>query len=46
MKAVFLDRNTFSPAIELPAPSGVTEWVVHEATQGAKEYNTMKGFPL
>lgn len=37
MKAVFLDRNTFSPAIELPAPSGVTEWVVHEATQGAEE---------
>ena len=32
MKAVFLDRNTFSPTIELPAPAGVTDWQVFEAT--------------
>ena len=32
MKAVFLDRNTFSPTIELPAPTGVTDWQVHDAT--------------
>ena len=32
MKAVFLDRNTFSPSIDLPAPAGVTDWQVHDAT--------------
>ena len=32
MKAVFLDRNTFSPSIELPAPEGVTDWQVFDAT--------------
>jgi len=32
MKAVFLDRNTFSPTIDLPAPAGVTDWQVFDAT--------------
>ena len=32
MKAVFLDRKTFSPSIDLPAPAGVTDWQVHDAT--------------
>ena len=33
MKAVFLDRNTFSPALELPAPEGITDWQVYQSTQ-------------
>ena len=32
MKAVFLDRNTFSPSIDLPAPEGVSDWQVFDAT--------------
>lgn len=32
MKAVFLDRNTFSATLDLPAPPGISEWVVHQAT--------------
>lgn len=32
MKAVFLDRNTFSPALDFPAPEGVRTWVVHDRT--------------
>ncbi|MDO4879734.1 MAG: NAD(P)-dependent oxidoreductase [Capnocytophaga sp.] len=32
MKAVFLDRNTFSENVELPKPEGVTDWVVFQKT--------------
>lgn len=32
MKAVFLDRNTFSATLDLPPPPGISEWVVHQAT--------------
>ncbi|MDO4435946.1 MAG: D-2-hydroxyacid dehydrogenase [Cardiobacteriaceae bacterium] len=32
MKAVFLDRATFSPTTSLPAPQGITEWQVFERT--------------
>ncbi|MDO4643764.1 MAG: NAD(P)-dependent oxidoreductase [Cardiobacteriaceae bacterium] len=32
MKAVFLDRNTFSPDVALPAPEGVLDWRVFDAT--------------
>lgn len=32
MKAVFLDRATFSPTTQLPAPAGISEWQVHERT--------------
>lgn len=35
MKAVFLDRNTFSAAIDLPPPSGVSEWICYEASTRA-----------
>lgn len=37
MRAVFLDRNTFSPDIDLPAPKGITDWVVHESTDNQPE---------
>lgn len=37
MKAVFLDRNTFSATTDLPAPDGVTQWVVHDATSEAAQ---------
>lgn len=30
MKAVFLDRGTFSKGLELPAPAGVTDYVTYE----------------
>lgn len=43
MKAVFLDRNTFSPALELPAPEGVSEWVVYEATAGLEDIAARAG---
>ncbi len=32
MKAVFLDRGTFSEGIELPAPSGVSDYMTYEST--------------
>ena len=32
MKAVFLDRNTFSENVELTKPQGVTDWVVFQKT--------------
>lgn len=32
MKAVFLDRKTFSNEVNLPAPNGITEWVVYDET--------------
>lgn len=33
MKAVFLDRNTFSETLDLPTPEGVSEWIVHASSQ-------------
>lgn len=36
MKAIFLDRATFSPEIDLPAPEGVSEWKVYERTDPAE----------
>lgn len=32
MNAVFLDRNTFSPQLALPAPSGIRDWQVYQET--------------
>lgn len=32
MKAVFLDCNTFSATLDLPAPDGVTQWDVYAQT--------------
>lgn len=37
MKAVFLDRNTFSATLDLPAPPGVSDWQVYDATRGYAE---------
>lgn len=33
MKAVFLDRGTFLDEVDLPAPNGVTDYVVYEDTK-------------
>lgn len=33
MKAVFLDRGTFLDEVDLPAPNGVTDYVVYEDTE-------------
>ena len=32
MKAVFLDKGTFSAGLELPAPTGITDYMVYEDT--------------
>lgn len=32
MKAVFLDKATFSPALAMPAPVGVSDYVVYDTT--------------
>lgn len=42
MKAVFLDRNTFSPSIELAMPDGITDWVVHEQTAAAQIFERVQ----
>lgn len=33
MKAVFLDRGTFLDEVDLPAPNGITDYVVYEDTE-------------
>lgn len=37
MKAVFLDKATFSPALTMPAPLGVSEYVVFDTTPNDHE---------
>lgn len=37
MKAVFLDRNTFSSKIELTPPEGVSKWQTFDATESNAE---------
>ena len=48
MKAVFLDRNTFSPSIDLPAPEGVSDWQVFDATPNdtATVVERLRGAPI
>lgn len=37
MKAVFLDRNTFSSSIDLAAPNGISVWEVFDKTENSPE---------
>ncbi|MDO5090372.1 MAG: D-2-hydroxyacid dehydrogenase [Cardiobacteriaceae bacterium] len=43
MKAVFLDRNTFSAALDLPAPPGIREWTVYPATAAHEVIERARG---
>lgn len=42
MKAVFLDRNTFSQTIELAMPDGITDWVVYQQTAPEQVFERVK----
>ncbi len=37
MQAVFLDKGTFSDGIDLPAPAGVSDYIIYDDTPKDKD---------
>ncbi len=46
MKAVFLDRNTLSRAVELTKPMGISQWMVYESTPASQVVERLRGYEI